>query len=81
MSGEVQRGQQALGQWLLTAEMAPGPPVHVASCVSCEEESDGADGWDGPRTWCLRHAAATGHTINEATVTSFLRASLQKVLP
>lgn len=76
MSNEAACQLRAAGQWVLAPEMAPGPPVHVA----CGEESDGADGWDAPHTWCLRHAVATGHAVFEATVTSFLRASLQEVL-
>ena len=80
MSGESEQEGTAVGQWLLSTETAPGPPVHVASCMTCGDESEAADDWDGPRTWCLRHAAGTGYTLFHATVTSFLRASVQDVL-
>ena len=69
-----------MGQWVPAAETAPGPPVQVAFYVACGEESGGAYGWDVPQKWCLRHAAASGHTAFETTATSFLRASLQEVL-
>ena len=52
----------------------------AADIADLGEESGGAYGWDVPQKWCLRHAAASGHTAFETTATSFLRASLQEVL-
>ena len=79
MSGEPVREGKIPRPWLLSTETAPGPPVHVASCMACSEESGGADNWDGPQVWCLRHASETGHTLFHAAGTSFLRARVQEV--
>ncbi|MEU1631188.1 hypothetical protein ABZ746_39335 [Streptomyces sp. NPDC020096] len=80
VQGGPVRSRMRFAQWALTNEKASGPPIHGAECVKCEESSEGADDWEGPQLWCLRHAGRTGHTLFRATVTSYFRASMQEVL-
>ncbi|MCQ4041988.1 hypothetical protein ACFOSC_15325 [Streptantibioticus rubrisoli] len=74
------RSRLRFAQWALTNEKSSGPPIHGTECVTCGETSQGADDWEGPQTWALRHAGQTGHTLFRGTVTSYFRASMLEVL-
>ncbi|WP_443729197.1 DUF7848 domain-containing protein [Streptantibioticus parmotrematis] len=67
-------------QWVLTNEKSGGPPAHAAECVACGESSEGADDWEPPQLWCLRHAGRTGHDLFRGMVTSYFRATMHQVL-
>jgi hypothetical protein len=78
--GSAVRSRMRFGQWTLTTDADGGPLIHAAECTTCGETPGGAEDWDGPQLWCLRHAGRTSHTGFRGTVTGFFRASLEEVL-
>lgn len=63
-------------QWRLAPDPRSRVPAYVAQCAVCGEYSEAAEARTAPETWCLHHAARTGHTQYRATVTTAFRTML-----
>jgi hypothetical protein len=62
-------------QLTLRPEPQSPHPIFWAACMTCAEESPGADDPDAPQLWCLQHSGRTRHAGFRCEITTHWRVS------